>query len=103
MFNGAPLTGHFVPEERAKKVSFDRMIFKATPGTNANIEYRVDVTMREDTLEYDVVIKNTAAEPQNISIGVFPNVDASCKITKMKGASPVTLPFSPHPLLTPLN
>ena len=62
------------------------MIFKATPENNKNIEYRVDVTMRDTTLEYDVTIKNSAAEPQTITMGCVPHTDAAaCKITKMKG------------------
>ena len=86
MLNGAPLKGHFVPEERAKKMTFDRMIFKATPEDNKNIEYRVDVTMRDSTLEYDVTIKNSAATAQTISMACVPHTDAAVtKITKMTG------------------
>ena len=75
--NGAPVKGHFVPEERAKKVSFDRMIFKSNPEDYPGLEYRVDVTMRENSLEYDVIIKNAAAETKNVKLTLTPNHDAS--------------------------
>ena len=54
----------FVPEERAKKLSFDRMIFKLVPTEETrkvwdyDFEYRFDITLREDCLEWDVIIKN---------------------------------------------
>jgi glucose-6-phosphate 1-epimerase len=54
----------FIPEERAKKLSFDRMIFKLEPTEETKaiwdykFEYRVDITLREDCLEWDVIVKN---------------------------------------------
>jgi hypothetical protein len=83
VLNGKPLKGEFVPEERAKKVSFDRMIFKAFPEDDATLEYRCDVTMRENSLEYDVTIKNAADSPKKISIGLKFNVDGSVKVTPL--------------------
>ena len=63
-----PLVGEFVPEERAKKVSFDRMIFKTTEIAGApGLEYRCDVTMRADSLEYDITIKNSNANTVDVS------------------------------------
>ena len=86
MINGAAVKGHFVPEERAKKVSFDRMIFKCNPTDMPDIEYRVDVTMRDTVLEYDVIIKNAGAATKNIKMELAPNTDAGvCKITKKTG------------------
>merc|ERR1719231_1633272 len=57
---GTAIKAEFVAEERAKKLSFDRMIFKTEPGPEGyeDIEYRIDATMRDDSLEYDVIIKN---------------------------------------------
>ena len=85
MLNGAPLTGHFVPEERAKKVSFDRMIFKCIPESNKDLEYRCDVTMREDSLEYDITMKNGAATTFDITNTLKFNIDPSKKVTKKTG------------------
>lgn len=54
----------FIPEERAKKMSFDRMIFKlqATEETRKvfghDFEYRFDVTLRDNSLEWDVIVIN---------------------------------------------
>jgi hypothetical protein len=83
--NGKKLSGHFVPEERAKKVSFDRMIFKAFPDDIKGLEYRVDVTMREDSLEYDVTVKNANAEPIKVQMTLTPHHDGAAKILGMKG------------------
>jgi len=83
--NGSPVKGHFVPEERAKKVSFDRMIFKCNPTDMPDIEYRVDVTMREDSLEYDVIIKNAGATTKNVKLSLTPNHDGSVGFKKMTG------------------
>jgi hypothetical protein len=83
--NGKTLTGEFVPEERAKKVSFDRMIFKTNPTDMPNIEYRCDVTMREDSLEYDITIKNAGADSPKIKIGLDLHIDGSVKVTKKTG------------------
>jgi len=98
--SSAPLDGHFVPEERAKKVSFDRMIFKCTDGKGcADLEYRVDVTMRENCLEYDVVIKNAAAEAKSVSMAIFPHISAAAAakraaIVKMTGETNLFSPYS---------
>ena len=53
----------FIPEERAKKLSFDRMIFKLVPTEETrkvwdfDFEYRFDITLRADCLEWDLIIK----------------------------------------------
>ena len=83
--NGKPITTHFVPEERAKKVSFDRMIFKCFPENIKGLEYRVDVTMREDTLEYDVTVKNYESDPLRIQMTLTPHITGSARISGMKG------------------
>jgi hypothetical protein len=49
-----------------------------------DLEYRVDVTMREASLEYDVVIKNLGATPIKIQMTLTPHL-AGAKITAMKG------------------
>lgn len=97
--------GHFVPEERAKKLSFDRMIFKCNPGGDLEgLEYRVDVTMRADCLEYDIVLINASDRPMEVSTGVEINISsagrsAGYKVTKFTGyedencrTGPITLP-----------
>ena len=83
--NGKLIKDHFVPEERAKKVSFDRMIFKANPADYKGLEYRVDVTMRDTCLEYDVTIKNSEPNPIKIQMTLTPGIQGSAKITSMKG------------------
>lgn len=81
--------GHFVPEERAKKVSFDRMIFKCSPkdgDLDINAEFRVDVTMREDSLEYDVIVMNLDSKPlDNISTGIKFKLQNGAKLSKVTG------------------
>ena len=73
----------FVPEERAKKLSFDRMIFKlqATEETrkvfNYDFEYRFDVTLRENSLEWDVAVINLGKEPFDITLGLHTYLDVS--------------------------
>lgn len=76
------LKGEFYPEERAKKMSFDRMIFKAH---DDGIEYRVDVTLRENCLEYDVVIINEKPEAKDVSMALKLNIspDAASKGAKI--------------------
>lgn len=73
----------FVPEERAKKVSFDRMIFKLQPTEetlnvwNHNFEYRFDVTLRENSLEWDVCIINLDSAPFDCTLGLHNYYDVS--------------------------
>ena len=73
----------FIPEERAKKMSFDRMIFKlqATEETrkvfNHNFEYRFDVTLRENSLEWDVVVINLDTAPFDVTLGMHNYFDVS--------------------------
>jgi hypothetical protein len=76
---GTVIKGEFVPEERAKKLSFDRMIFKCNPEGQEDIEYRIDVTMRADSLEYDVIIKNAGASEFNVSTGLLINLSDEAK------------------------
>ena len=81
-----PIKGHFVPEERAKKLSFDRMIFKLTPDDCPTIEYRVDVTLRDTTLEYDVIVKNLGTTAVDASCGILLNGLANgAKVSTVKG------------------
>ena len=80
---GTPIKGHFVPEERAKKLSFDRMIYKLEPDDVKDVEYRVDITLREGTLEYDVIVKNFRDSPVDCSNGILFNTDA--KVVEYKG------------------
>jgi glucose-6-phosphate 1-epimerase len=73
----------FIPEERAKKLSFDRMIFKLEPTAeteaiwNYDFEYRVDVTLREASLEWDVIIMNKGDKPYTITTGLHSYLDVS--------------------------
>jgi hypothetical protein len=80
-----PIKGHFVPEERAKKLSFDRMIYKLNPTDLPTIEYRVDVTLREDSLEYDVIVKNLGDKPVDVSTGIKFNLKNGAKLSTVKG------------------
>ena len=87
----------FIPEERAKKLSFDRMIFKLEPTEETlkvgaarlmclsrrslkrmtqhasfqvwdhDFEYRVDVTLRPDSLEWDLIVVNKGDKVRAIS------------------------------------
>jgi len=82
--NGKPLQGHFIPEERAKKLTFDRMIFKCNPPDMPELEYRVDVTMRADTLEYDVILINTAGSVKKLEPWLKVSA-AGPKIAEIKG------------------
>lgn len=73
----------FIPEERAKKLSFDRMIFKLVPTEETkaiwdyNFEYRVDITLREDSLEWDVIVKNYDSKPFDYTHGLHTYFDVS--------------------------
>ena len=51
-----------------------------------DFEYRVDVTMREKSLEYDVIVMNKAGSVKNIKMNLSPNHDTgAAAITAMKG------------------
>mmetsp|Transcript_18814 Transcript_18814/g.18932 ORF Transcript_18814/g.18932 Transcript_18814/m.18932 type:complete len:291 (+) Transcript_18814:42-914(+) len=68
----------FIPEERAKKLSFDRMIFKCEPGPEtssfpAKFEYRCDVTLRDSSMEWDVVLINKGDAPYDCTLGINTN------------------------------
>jgi hypothetical protein len=78
-----PLVGEFFPEERAKKVSFDRMIFKVEDAGDG-IEYRCDVTMREDSLEYDITIINLSPNAKEVTQGLQFALNGA-KVTSKKG------------------
>lgn len=73
----------FIPEERAKKMSFDRMIFKLEPTEetlavwNHKFEYRFDVTLRADCLEWDLIVINLGDKPFDITIGMHNYFDVS--------------------------
>ena len=66
------------------------MIFKNTETGTEGIEYRCDVTMRADSLEYDIVIKNGAADAKSIAMALAFNIDAAAaakgaKVVAKKG------------------
>eukprot|EP01038_Epipyxis_sp_PR26KG_P008713 gene8713-11774_t len=79
------LDGEFFPEERAKKVSFDRMIFKTHSSALPDIEYRADVTLRADCLEYDITIINLGTTAPSVEMGLSFNIapDAAAKGAKV--------------------
>jgi len=89
---GTAMKAEFVAEERAKKLSFDRMIFKTEPGPEGyeNIEYRIDATLRDDCLEYDVIIKNLGDKAYDVQTGLSIELTpegekAGYKVTKTSG------------------
>lgn len=67
---------HFLPAEHAKDSAMERMAFKLlpTPETlkvwNHQFEYRVEVTLRADCLEWDVTVHNHGTEPFTITTGM---------------------------------
>lgn len=73
----------FIPEERAKKMSFDRMIFKLLPTEETkaiwdyDFEYRVDVTLREDCLEWEVIVLNLGDKEFEYTHGLHTYFDVS--------------------------
>ena len=56
------------------------------------VEYRVDVTMREDSLEYDVILKNSDFREYEASVGLLINLtdEAKTKGYKITGSSGYT-------------
>jgi len=82
----------FIPEERAKKLSFDRMIFKleSTEESKAvwdfDFEYRFDVTLRADCLEWEVILINLGDKPYDCTLGLHNYFDiSSLKNVKISG------------------
>lgn len=73
----------FVAEERAKKLSFDRMIFKLVPTEESkkvwdfDFEYRFDVTLRADCLEWEVILVNNGDKPYDCTLGLHNYFDVS--------------------------
>jgi glucose-6-phosphate 1-epimerase len=73
----------FVPGKREKDSSFDRMTFKLLPTEETkkiwdhNFEYRFDVTLREDSLEWDVIVANKGSTPFDITLGMHTYFDVS--------------------------
>jgi len=73
----------FLPEERAKKLSFDRMIFKLVATEESkkiwdhDFEYRFDITLRADSLEWDVIIINEGDKPFDVTLGLHTYIDVS--------------------------
>lgn len=73
----------FIPEERAKKLSFDRMIFKLEPDDETkaifpfDFEYRFDITLRENSLEWDVILVNKGDVPYEAQLGLHTYFDVS--------------------------
>jgi len=89
-FGPGPLPQHgfargmiFIPEERAKKLSFDRMIYKLVPTPETkeiwpyDFEYRVDITLREDCLEWEVIVKNLGDQEFDYTHGLHTYFDVS--------------------------
>eukprot|EP01041_Mallomonas_annulata_P006054 gene6054-12207_t len=82
----------FIPEERAKKLSFDRMIFKLEPDEETkkiydfDFEYRFDITLRADSLEWDVILINKGDKPYSATLGLHTYLDvSSLKNVKITG------------------
>lgn len=73
----------FIPEERTKKLSFDRMTFKLIPTEETkkiwpkHFEYRFDITLRDDSLEWDLIVINEDKEPWDITLGMHTYFDIS--------------------------
>lgn len=73
----------FIPEERVKKLSFDRMVFKLKPTEatskifNHHFEYRFEITLRSDCLEWDIVVINEGKEPFTATLGLHNYFDVS--------------------------
>lgn len=66
------------------------MIFKNIETGIDGLEYRCDVTMRADSLEYDIVIKNAANDAKSVSMALSFNIDAAAaskgaKVVAKKG------------------
>lgn len=66
------------------------MIFKNNEAGIADVEYRCDVTMRADSLEYDITIINTSASTHDLQFGLNFNIAADAaakgsKVVAMKG------------------
>lgn len=89
-FGPGPLPQHgflrstkFIQEERAKKLSFDRMIYKVvdTPETLAvwpfKFEYRFDITLRDDSLEWEAIVINLDEKPFDVTLGLHNYFDIS--------------------------
>ena len=73
----------FIPEERAKKMSFDRMIFKLLPTEETrkvwdhDFEYRFDITLRADCLEWELIVMNLGDKPYDYTMGLHNYFDVS--------------------------
>mmetsp|Transcript_17506 Transcript_17506/g.29525 ORF Transcript_17506/g.29525 Transcript_17506/m.29525 type:complete len:326 (-) Transcript_17506:1570-2547(-) len=87
----------FIPEERAKKMTFDRMIFKlqATDETramwNEDFEYRFDVTLRDGSLEWDVIVINLGDQPFDCTLGMHTYLDVS-SLSNVRISGPLSGP-----------
>lgn len=82
----------FVPGERAKEGSFERMVFKLVPTEETikvwdhKFEYRCDITLREDCMEWDINVMNLGEEPFDITLGMHTYFDiSSLKNVKIVG------------------
>jgi galactose mutarotase-like enzyme len=59
------------------------MIYKLVPTEETiNIwdfpfEYRVDITLRENSLEWDIILKNTGDKPYDVTLGMHNYFDIS--------------------------
>ena len=89
----------FIPEERAKKLSFDRMIYKLLPTEetramwNYDFEYRVDITLRADCLEWDIIVKNLGDKPFDITTALHNYWDIS-SLANIKASESISLKTS---------
>jgi glucose-6-phosphate 1-epimerase len=76
-------TTKFIQEERAKKLSFDRMIYKVVDTEETlkifpyKFEYRFDITLRDDSLEWEVIVINLDSKPFDITTGLHNYFDVS--------------------------
>jgi glucose-6-phosphate 1-epimerase len=74
---------NFVPVERVKNPSFDRMIFKLIPTEKTmkiyphKFEYRFELTLRADYLEWDLDIINLDDKPFDVTLGMHTYFDIS--------------------------
>jgi len=83
LLHGFARGSKFIQEERAKKLSFDRMIFKLvdTPETlaiwNNKFEYRFDVTLKDDSMEWESIVINMDEKPFDVTLGYHNYFDIS--------------------------
>lgn len=73
----------FIQEERAKKLRFDRMIFKLVDTEETlkiwpyKFEYRYDITLYDDALEWEVILLNLDDKAWEATLGLHTYYDIS--------------------------